>query len=206
MHASNAADPAPQGFPLLTRKRGRFPCPSRKRGPSPYYGVEGCVYSKVLQVENDLQLHFHPQFSSSPESPLPPTPFLSPPSDATMVVQPPSAINPDTGLPWNVRTDSSFGFVPTLAVCIVFVALFALTGRQSSSSLYCAPLQCQALTRTRGHAPFSVVAHLCQAFRYRVTRWWIPTVVTCGLVEVIGWSGRIWGSQNVWSQNPYIMQ
>ncbi|KAG8867453.1 hypothetical protein FRB97_003337 [Tulasnella sp. 331] len=94
-----------------------------------------------------------------------------------MVMHPPSAINPDTGLPWSVRNDSTFGFVPTLSVCIVFVALFAITG----------------------------LVHLFQAFHYRVKRWWIPTVVTCGLVEVIGWSGRIWGSQNVWSQNPYIM-
>ncbi|KAG8980886.1 hypothetical protein FRB95_009301 [Tulasnella sp. JGI-2019a] len=95
-----------------------------------------------------------------------------------MVMQPPSAINPDTGLPWNVKTDTAFGYVPTLWVCIVFVALFSLTG----------------------------LVHLYQSFRYRLKSWWIPTVVTCGLVEVLGWSGRIWGSQNVWSQNPYIMQ
>ncbi|KAG8855594.1 hypothetical protein FRB96_006788 [Tulasnella sp. 330] len=95
-----------------------------------------------------------------------------------MVMHPPSAINPDTGLPWNVKTDSSFGYVPTLWVCILFVALFSLTG----------------------------LVHLYQSFRYKVAKWWIPTVFTCGLVEVIGWSGRIWGSQNVWSQNPYIMQ
>ncbi|KAG9009800.1 hypothetical protein FRB94_013586 [Tulasnella sp. JGI-2019a] len=95
-----------------------------------------------------------------------------------MVMHPPSAINPDTGLPWNVKTDTAFGYVPTLWVCIVFVALFSFTG----------------------------LVHLYQSFRYRLKLWWIPTVVTCGLVEVLGWSGRIWGSQNVWSQNPYIMQ
>ncbi|KAG8890011.1 hypothetical protein FRB98_001446 [Tulasnella sp. 332] len=66
-----------------------------------------------------------------------------------MVMQPPSAINPDTGLPWNVKTDSPFGYVPTLWVCILFVALFSLTG----------------------------LVHLYQSI-----------------------------SQNVWSQNPYIMQ
>ncbi|KAG8995391.1 hypothetical protein FRB94_009182 [Tulasnella sp. JGI-2019a] len=95
-----------------------------------------------------------------------------------MVSQPPSAINPDTGLPWNVKTDTAFGYVPTLSVCIVFVFLFSITG----------------------------LVHLYQGFQYKVARWWIPTVVTCGLVEVIGWSGRVWGSQNVWNQNPYIMQ
>ncbi|KAG8995735.1 hypothetical protein FRB94_008789 [Tulasnella sp. JGI-2019a] len=95
-----------------------------------------------------------------------------------MVMHPPSAINPDTGLPWSVKNDTSFGFVPTLWVCIFFVCLFSFTG----------------------------LVHLYQSFRYRMKAWWIPTVVTCGLVEVLGWSGRIWGSQNVWSQNPYIMQ
>ncbi|KAG8990458.1 hypothetical protein FRB94_000290 [Tulasnella sp. JGI-2019a] len=95
-----------------------------------------------------------------------------------MAVGPPSAINPDTGLPWSVRNDSTFGYVPTLGVCILFVALFSIT----------------------------TLAHVYQAFRYRVKKWWIPTVATCGLVEVIGWSGRIWGSQNIWGQNPYIMQ
>ncbi|KAG8990457.1 hypothetical protein FRB94_000291 [Tulasnella sp. JGI-2019a] len=95
-----------------------------------------------------------------------------------MAVGPPSAINPQTGLPWSVRYDSDFGFVPTLWVCALFVALFSITG----------------------------LVHLYQAFRYRVKKWWIPTVVTCGLVEVLGWSGRVWGSQNIWSQDPYIMQ
>ncbi|KAG8985938.1 hypothetical protein FRB94_004803 [Tulasnella sp. JGI-2019a] len=95
-----------------------------------------------------------------------------------MVVAPPSAINPDTGLPWNVKTDSPFGYVPTLGICILFVVLFSLIG----------------------------LIHLYQSFAYKNVKWWIPTVVTCGLVEVIGWCGRWWGSQNVWNQNPYIMQ
>ncbi|KAG9008964.1 hypothetical protein FRB94_005529 [Tulasnella sp. JGI-2019a] len=93
-------------------------------------------------------------------------------------MQPPSPVNPQTGLPWNVKTDSAFGFVPTLWICTLFVCLFSLAGS----------------------------VHLYQAFRYRVKAWWIPTVVACGLVEVLGWSGRIWGSQNVWIRDPYIMQ
>jgi len=46
---------------------------------------------------------------------------------------------------------------------------------------------------------------LFQSIRYRLW-WWLPTVFTCGIVEIIGWAGRAWGSQNPWSLNPYLMQ
>ncbi|KAG9027896.1 hypothetical protein FRB95_007094 [Tulasnella sp. JGI-2019a] len=82
----------------------------------------------------------------------------------------------DTSL-LNLRDDSPFGFRPTLWVCILFVCLFALTG----------------------------TAHLAQTIRYR-TWWWIPTLVTCGFVEVIGWAGRLWGHSDPWTMNPYLMQ
>jgi len=77
----------------------------------------------------------------------------------------------------DLKTDSPFGFVPTLWVCILFLCLFSLLS----------------------------VVHLAQAIRYRIW-WWVPTVFICGLSEVIGWSGRVWGSQNPWIMTPYLIQ
>jgi len=54
---------------------------------------------------------------------------------------------------------------------------------------------------------FSVITavHLGQALRGRA--WWLlPTVVTGGVGEIIGWVGRLWGSKNPHSQNPFLMQ
>jgi len=54
---------------------------------------------------------------------------------------------------------------------------------------------------------FSLVTtvHLGQALRARM--WWLlPTVVTGGVGEIIGWAGRLWGSKNPTSQNPFLMQ
>jgi len=33
-----------------------------------------------------------------------------------------------------------------------------------------------------------------------------PTVITGGVGEIIGWAGRLWGSKNPTSQNPFLMQ
>jgi len=76
------------------------------------------------------------------------------------------------------KTDSPFGFIPTLWICILFVSLFSLTA----------------------------TVHLYQTFRYRPIWWWLPTTFTCGVVEIIGWAGRVWGSQNPWTMPPYLMQ
>lgn len=109
-------------------------------------------------------------------------------------------MNSTTGLPLDPKTDSPFGFIPTLGVTIVFIVLFSLTTgeRQSLPQLVSSMLT--------EHALLSFVAvHLFQSIRYRVW-WWLPTVFTCGIVEIIGWAGRAWGSQNPWSLNPYLMQ
>ncbi|KAF9784938.1 RTA1-domain-containing protein, partial [Thelephora terrestris] len=70
-----------------------------------------------------------------------------------------------------------FNYVPSFAAGIVFVVLFGLL----------------------------TTIHLGQALRSRM--WWLlPTVVIGGIGESIGWAGRLWGSKNPTSQNPFLMQ
>ncbi|KDQ16597.1 hypothetical protein BOTBODRAFT_30518 [Botryobasidium botryosum FD-172 SS1] len=74
-------------------------------------------------------------------------------------------------------TGSPYHYVPTLWVCATLLVLFSLTG----------------------------ILHLIQAIWTR--RWWlIPTVVVCAIGEVIGWSGRLWSSQNSTLRTPFLMQ
>ncbi|KAJ6528733.1 RTA1 like protein [Mycena vulgaris] len=60
---------------------------------------------------------------------------------------------------------SPYGYVPTEYVCIIFVVLFAI----------------------------STLLHLGQATYYRL--WWlIPSACLAGILEIVGWSGRLWSS------------
>lgn len=50
-----------------------------------------------------------------------------------------------------------------------------------------------------------VVLHIYKAFYFRL--WWLfPSAVFCGLLEVTGWSGRVWSSQNPFLDKPYMIQ
>ncbi|KDQ58324.1 hypothetical protein JAAARDRAFT_176226 [Jaapia argillacea MUCL 33604] len=70
-----------------------------------------------------------------------------------------------------------YNYVPTEWICILFVVLFSV----------------------------STLLHILQATRYRM--WWLfPTAVLAGLAEVLGWSGRLWSSQNVTLLNPFLIQ
>ncbi|KAI0048955.1 RTA1-domain-containing protein [Auriscalpium vulgare] len=72
---------------------------------------------------------------------------------------------------------SRYHYVPTEWVTIVFVVLFSI----------------------------STILHLGQAIRWRI--WWLfPTAVLCGLLEVAGWSGRLWSSLNVDLRSPFMLQ
>jgi hypothetical protein len=88
-----------------------------------------------------------------------------------------------------------FNYVPSFPAGIVFVVLFSIV----TSNLFSSRLLDSHLT----HLPLAV--HLGQALRARM--WWLlPTVVTGGVGEIIGWAGRLWGSKNPTSQNPFLMQ
>jgi len=73
--------------------------------------------------------------------------------------------------------DSAYHYIPTEYVCVIFVGLYGL----------------------------STLIHLGQSIRYRM--WWLlPTVVLAGLGEVLGWSARLWSSQNPPLSTPFLIQ
>ncbi|KAG8834959.1 hypothetical protein FRC17_006262 [Serendipita sp. 399] len=70
-----------------------------------------------------------------------------------------------------------YGYVPTEAVCIAFLTLFAVSG----------------------------LIHTFQAIKYRT--WWMIATLTVGcLGECIGWAGRLWSSRNPTLLDPFLMQ
>ncbi|KAK8846512.1 hypothetical protein IAR55_005598 [Kwoniella newhampshirensis] len=76
------------------------------------------------------------------------------------------------------HTDSSnYGYTPTPSWCLAFIVLFSVTA----------------------------AVHSAQAIRYK---YWVifPTLVLGALLEVLGWSGRYWSSQNVTLLTPFLMQ
>ncbi|KAH7338428.1 RTA1-domain-containing protein [Rhizoctonia solani] len=70
-----------------------------------------------------------------------------------------------------------FNYVPTGWVGIVFLVLFGLT----------------------------TFGHLLQAILFR-TRYMIPTLVLCGVGELLGWAGRYWGHVNPHTGDAFMMQ
>ncbi|EPQ52029.1 RTA1-domain-containing protein [Gloeophyllum trabeum ATCC 11539] len=72
---------------------------------------------------------------------------------------------------------SSYHYVPTQWICILFVVLFSI----------------------------SFVLHVAQALYYRM--WWLFITVIPGTAgEVIGWAGRLWSFYNLLNQVPFKMQ
>ncbi|KAI5999246.1 RTA1-like protein, partial [Pisolithus albus] len=70
-----------------------------------------------------------------------------------------------------------YNYVPTEWICITFVALFGI----------------------------NTALHLYQSWRFRL--WWlIPTVVLAGILEVLGWSARLWSSINPTLLTPFEIQ
>ncbi|KAL7415338.1 RTA1-like protein [Mrakia frigida] len=70
-----------------------------------------------------------------------------------------------------------YGYVPTQWVCVVFIVFFAL----------------------------STIAHTGQAIHGRLP-WLLFTIVPGGLLEVLGWCGRLWNSINKTILDGYLMQ
>lgn len=72
---------------------------------------------------------------------------------------------------------SPYHYIPTEGVAITFIVLFGL----------------------------STVIHVFQATYYRM--WWLfPTVCLCGILEILGWSARLWSSFNPINSSPFEMQ
>ncbi|KAJ1305017.1 hypothetical protein OPQ81_000060 [Rhizoctonia solani] len=70
-----------------------------------------------------------------------------------------------------------FNYVPTGWVGITFLALFGVT----------------------------TAGHLLQALFFRTT-YMIPTLVLCGVGELLGWAGRYWGHVNPHNGDAFMMQ
>lgn len=80
-------------------------------------------------------------------------------------------------LPYPDYIPSPYGYVPTKSVCIIFIVLFGL----------------------------SAFLHTAEAIKWR-TWYMLPTMVMGCLGECVGWSGRLWSSQNPPLMDPYLMQ
>ncbi|KAK0431977.1 RTA1 like protein-domain-containing protein [Armillaria borealis] len=75
------------------------------------------------------------------------------------------------------ETASFYGYTPDRAICIIFLSLFSV----------------------------STIVHVAQAIAYR-TWWWLGTAVLCGVLEILGWSARLWSSFNPGLKDPFAMQ
>jgi len=70
-----------------------------------------------------------------------------------------------------------YHYVPTEWICAMFLGLFSIT----------------------------TIIHLCQGMWFHM--WWVlPTAVIAGLGEIIGWTGRLWSSQNPLRLDPFLIQ
>ncbi|KAG2139806.1 RTA1-domain-containing protein [Suillus bovinus] len=74
-------------------------------------------------------------------------------------------------------SESPYNYVPTEWVCIFFLTAYSI----------------------------STAIHMGQALRYKL--WWmIPTVTFAGILEIFGWSCRLWSSQSPELLRPFEMQ
>ncbi|KIJ21776.1 hypothetical protein PAXINDRAFT_95276 [Paxillus involutus ATCC 200175] len=76
-----------------------------------------------------------------------------------------------------VNETGPYHYVPTEWICTLFVTLFGL----------------------------STIIHLFQSMKFRM--WWLlPTVVFAGIMEILGWSARLWSSKSPHLLTPFEMQ
>jgi len=74
---------------------------------------------------------------------------------------------------------SPYGYTPTEWICILYIVLFSSTA----------------------------ALHLTQALYKKPRLYWVlPTIVTCGICEIVGWGARLWSNQNVLNINAFLMQ
>lgn len=72
---------------------------------------------------------------------------------------------------------SNYGYTPSSAWCTAFIVMFSV----------------------------SALIHSLQAWR---AKYWVvyPTLVLGALIEILGWSGRLWSSENVLFITPFLVQ
>ncbi|KAE9397375.1 RTA1-domain-containing protein [Gymnopus androsaceus JB14] len=77
----------------------------------------------------------------------------------------------------NLDAESPYGYVPTLWICIMFVALFSVS--------------------TLMQLVHSLISH----------HWFLlPTMVLAGCGEILGWAARLWSNRNLLGGDPYTIQ
>ncbi|KAG1784509.1 uncharacterized protein HD556DRAFT_1315021 [Suillus plorans] len=77
-----------------------------------------------------------------------------------------------------------YTYVPTEWICILYIFL---------------------LSTVDGHDLILSVIHLSQALKFRL--WWmLPTATFAGVLEILGWSARLWSSHSSKILTPYEMQ
>lgn len=93
------------------------------------------------------------------------------------------------------QNDLAFGYVPTEWVCITFLSLFGISTCRSL---------CLDTQQWPSDKAGCAVSHTVQALYFRF--WWlIPSAIFCGLLELTGWSGRLWSSQSPTLNTPYVI-
>ncbi|GHJ90097.1 hypothetical protein NliqN6_6499 [Naganishia liquefaciens] len=95
--------------------------------------------------------------------------------------------------------ESPYGYVPSSGVCLTAIVLFAVsTALHTIQAIYYSIKRCRTARLASGD---SAVA------RAEPNYWFIlVTLVPGGLLEVVGWAGRYWSSQNVLNIEPFLMQ
>jgi hypothetical protein len=98
----------------------------------------------------------------------------------------------------NFRT-SPYHYVPSEGIAITFIVLFGLsTGKKVFFCTICVSSFCVKSIAT-------LVVHLGYATFYRM--WWLfPTIGLCGVLEIVGWSGRLWSSFSPLLGGPFKIQ
>ncbi|PBK89674.1 RTA1-domain-containing protein [Armillaria gallica] len=73
--------------------------------------------------------------------------------------------------------DSPYNYIPSTTIAIIFVVLYSI----------------------------STICHAGQGIYYQM--WWVfPTICLAGIMEVLGWSGRLWSSYSPSLNNPFQIQ
>ena len=100
----------------------------------------------------------------------------------------------------DMSVDSSpYNYIPSRTVAIIMLTHFGLsTGNVLNSTP-------QILCVLKLHSTVNLVIHAGQATRYRL--WWLlPTACFCGIIELIGWSGRLWSSFSPLASTPFQIE